>query len=154
MDMSDDLMNEKTTITTDFEWEIQSMKTTEEVFKILLDVRKWWSGFYSEEINGKDERVDDVFTFKAGNHYSKQRLVQLIPQKRIVWEVVESNLGFVDNNYEWLNTQLIFIITKLEDSTKVLFVHKGLTPMLECFQACSSVWTWYFENRLSPLLKN
>jgi hypothetical protein len=154
MDMSDDLMNEKTTITTDFEWEIQSMKTTEEVFKILLDVRKWWSGFYSEEINGKDERVDDVFTFKAGNHYSKQRLVQLIPQKRIVWEVVESNLGFVDNNYEWLNTQLIFIITKLEDSTKVLFVHKGLTPMLECFQACSSAWTWYWENRLSPLLKN
>lgn len=44
-----------------------------EVFEAICDVRSWWSGFYSEEIEGSTENLNDEFTFRAGGgaHYSK-----------------------------------------------------------------------------------
>ena len=76
-----------------------SSKTSDEVFEALLNVQQWWTGFYEETIKGKSKRVDDEFIFKAGGgaHYSKQKLIELIPNKKIVWLVTDSKLNFLNN---------------------------------------------------------
>lgn len=132
----------------DYQFSFDSSKRAEEIFKILLDVPQWWSGLYGEEINGKSKAVNDVFTFKAGDgaHYTKQRLLELVPSQKIVWLVTESKLTFLNEPDEWLQTQFGFELTAAGDKTKVTFTHQGLHPEIECYKDCSSAWSAYMNN--------
>ena len=129
-------------------------QSPEKVFRALTDVRGWWSGFYSEEIEGSAEHLHDEFTFRAGGdtHYSKQKLVEVIPNKKIVWLVIDSNLDFLKKKDEWTGTKIIFEISKVGTKTQVVFTHEGLTPAIECFDACSNAWNLYLQNPLLELI--
>ena len=128
-------------------------KSPETVFNTLLHIKEWWSGLYSEKITGKSSELNDEFSFRAGDgaHYSKQKLIELVPNKKLVWEVTESNLSFLSKESEWTATRIGFDIENTNGETKVTFTHTGLTPQLECYNACSSAWTGYME-RLQQLL--
>lgn len=129
-------------------------QTPEEVFKAVLNVRGWWSGYYSEEFKGGTEKLNDEFSFRAGGdvHYSKQKLVEVIPNKKIVWLVTESKLSFLEKTDEWTGTRVIFDISKKGNKTQLTFTHEGLTPEIECYNACAPAWTQYVENKLLPLI--
>ena len=122
-----------------------SSKTTEEVFDVLLNVQQWWTGFYEETIKGKSKRVDDEFIFKAGGgaHYSKQKLIELISNKKIVWLVTDSKLNFLNNASEWTGSKICFDISANNNKTKVTFTHDGLVPQIECYNDCSGGWSKY-----------
>lgn len=141
-------METKNISTSSFTYSFNSIKTPSEIFELLLYVKKWWIGFHKEIINGKSERIGDEFSFSAeeGIHYSKQRLIELEPGKKIVWLVTESNLSFLSDPYEWNNTKISFEITQGENESKITFSHEGLTPQVECYNACSSAWTQYLQN--------
>ena len=130
-------------------------QTPEEVFNAVTNVRKWWSGYYSEEIEGSTEKFNDEFSFRAGGgaHFSKQKLVEVIPNKKIVWLVTDSELSFVENKNEWIGTKIIFEISKKESKTQLTFTHEGLVPEFECYDSCSPAWTQYLQNKLLPLIK-
>lgn len=124
----------------------------EEVFKTILDVRKWWSGLYEESFEGKAEKIGDEFSFRAGGgmHYTKQKLVELIPNQKVVWLVTEANLSFVEHTDEWEGTQISFEIARDYDMTKITFTHIGLVPEFECYDNCAPAWTQYIvEKRLN-----
>jgi len=97
-----------TTTTQDFTYSFTSSKTPAEVFQLLLNIYQWWSGQYEETIEGESKKVNDSFTFHAGGgaHYSKQKLVELIPNKKIVWQVTDSNLSFLSDTSEWTGTRI------------------------------------------------
>ena len=80
----------------DFTTTLLVSQTPEEVFKAVINVRSWWSGYYSEEFVGATEKLGDEFSFRAGEgaHYSKQKLVEIIPGKKLVWLITESELSF------------------------------------------------------------
>jgi hypothetical protein len=130
-----------------FSYSISTSKTPAEVFKILLNVKRWWSGIYEETITGKSDELNDEFSFRAGGgaHYSKQKLVELIVEKRITWLVIESNLNFLSDPFEWTNTRICFDISVEDALTVVIFTHSGLTPEIECYNACSGGWTRYLD---------
>jgi hypothetical protein len=131
-----------------FSHSFTTVKSKEEMHSILLNVKKWWSGIYSETIKGNSKKVNDEFSFSAGGgaHYSKQKLVELIPYSKIVWLVTESNLSFLTNASEWVGTKICFDISTNGNKTKVTFTHEGLTPKFECYGGCSGAWTNYLEN--------
>lgn len=142
--------------TTDFTFTINSNQTPEQVFKIINDVRSWWSGIYSEKFEGPTEKLNDEFSFTAENgvHYSKHKLIEVIPNRRIVWQVIDGALSFVEKKDEWIGTQVIFDILEEDGTTKLKFTHHGLTPQMECYEACSGAWSQYLKEKLSPMITN
>lgn len=131
-----------------YQFSFTTSQKPNEVFNLLLDIKKWWSGLYSETINGKSSKIDDEFSFSAGGgaHFSKQKLIELVPDKTIKWLVTESNLSFLTKTDEWNNTIICFDLEPIDDNTKVTFTHEGLAPQIECYGGCSSAWTQYLEN--------
>ena len=129
-------------------------QTAEEVFKAIKNVRAWWSGYYAEEIEGGTEKLNDEFSFRAGGgvHYSKQKLVEVIPNKKIVWLVTDSELSFLENTKEWIGTRIVFEISKKGSQTQLTFTHEGLVPEIECYDSCAPAWSQYLQNKLLPLI--
>lgn len=137
----------------DYTFILESANTPKNIFKTLLNVRSWWSGLYAETIEGDTNKLNDEFTFRAGGgaHYSKQKLVELIPGKKIVWLVTDSNLNFLEKPNEWTGTEICFEIVKKGDRTQVCFTHLGLVPEIECYDSCSGAWSLYMQHLLSSL---
>jgi len=120
-------------------------KSPEEAFNAINDVRSWWSDGV--------EYFDDEFVYRYKDmHYSRQKLAEIIPGKKVVWLVTDSSLNFLNKKDEWTGTKVIFDITKQGDKTRVLFTHEGLVPEVECYSACSKGWTHYVKGSLFELI--
>jgi hypothetical protein len=139
---------------TDYQFEIESNQKIEELFKTLLNVRLWWNGLYDESYDGPSDVLGQEFTFKAGGgaHYSKQKLIECIPNQKITWLVTDSHLSFLEQSDEWTNSKLHFEIEAKENLVLVRFTHEGLKPSTECYSACSDAWGRYMTQKLKPLI--
>lgn len=124
-------------------------QTPSEVYHAINHVRGWWS----EELEGSSAKLGDEFSYRHGDiHFSKHKLVEVIPNKRVVWLTLDSKLTFVDKQDEWNGTKIIFEISKQGDKTKLDITHFGLVPDFQCFDGCSKGWTYYLQNSLLPLI--
>jgi hypothetical protein len=138
----------------DFTTTILVDQSPEEAYNTILNVRAWWSGLYGESFEGSSEKHGDEFSFHAGGgaHFTRQRLVELLPHKKLVWLVTEANLSFVDKSDEWNGTKLMFEIFPETNKTRIVFTHKGLVPGFQCYDACAPAWTRYVQERLTAAL--
>ena len=133
--------------TKDFTTNILVDQTPQEAFNIINNVRGWWTG--EPGVDGNTDKLGDEFTYRYGNiHYSKQKVTELIPGKKVVWLVTDSELNFIKNKSEWTGTKIIFEIAKKGDKTEVRFTHMGLVPEVECYGDCSNAWSSYIKNSL------
>lgn len=124
-------------------------QTPEEVFAAINNVRGWWSG----EIEGSTDKPGEEFTYRFEDvHYSKQKITEFIPGKKVVWHVLDGYLNFVKDRTEWKGTDITFDISKKGDKTEVRFTHVGLVPQIECFNACSTAWRSYINGSLRNLI--
>ena len=133
----------------DFHTSFSVPQSAEEVFTAVTDPRRWWTG----EIEGTATEVEDEFTYRYGDlHYSKQRVVELIPARRVVWKVLQSDLPGNGDPEEWTGTKITFEIAEDKGQTELRFSHQGLVPQFECFDACSSAWGFYINASLKRLI--
>ncbi len=124
-------------------------QTPEEAFAAINNVRGWWSG----EIEGSTNKLGDEWTYRYKDiHYSKQRITELVPGKKIAWLVLDSSLNFVEDKKEWNGTKITFGIAKKGSKTQVTFSHVGLVPEVECYDACSNAWGGYINSSLRNLI--
>jgi len=124
-------------------------QTPEEAFQAITDVREWWSG----EIDGRTDALGAEFTYRYQDvHYSRQRITELVPGRTVVWHVEESFLDFVEDKTEWTGTDIRFDISPKDGETEIRFTHLGLDPDVQCFDGCSSAWSFYINGSLRSLI--
>lgn len=100
---------------------IMVAKSRAEVFNhILNDVPEFWP----EEFEGKSNQLNDEFVFKSGDsHYSKNRVIELDPGKKVVWLVTESIRK--TDAFEWTGTKMIFELISEGNNTLLMFTYDG-----------------------------
>jgi hypothetical protein len=124
-------------------------QTPEEAFDAINNVRGWWSG----NIEGSTNKLGDEWTYRYKDiHYSKQKITELVPGQKVVWQVLDSYLNFIEDTAEWNGTKITFDIAKKGDQTEIRFSHLGLTPEVECYDACANAWGGYVNNSLRNLI--
>jgi len=135
--------------TQDYTTTITVSATAQEAFKGINKVTKWWT----ENLEGRSQKLNDEFTVRFGDvHVSTQKLVEMIPDKKVVWLVTDSHLNFITDKQEWTGTKIAFEIFEKDKKTEIRFTHVGLAPEVECFDACSDAWGQYIQQSLSALI--
>jgi len=124
-------------------------QTPKEVFNAITNVRGWWS----EDIAGSTDKLNDVFLYHYKNvHRARIKLIEVIPDKKIVWLVMDNHFSFTKDSTEWTGTRISFEISKKGDQTQLRFTHIGLVPGYECYNVCREGWGNYIDNSLRNLI--
>ena len=122
-------------------------QSPEEVFNTINNVYEWWTG--EPGVEGNTGKPGDEFTYRYKDiHYSKQKITELIPGKKVVWLVTDSQLNFIKDKNEWTGTKISFEISKKNNKTQIRFTHVGLVPDIECYSDCSNAWSQYIQGSL------
>jgi len=126
-------------------------QSPEAAFAAIIDPRAWWSG----EFEGNTRELGDVFSYRYQEfHYSRQVVTELVPGKRVAWQVVEGMLSFVEDKTEWVGTTITFDIGRKDGKTEVVFTHEGIAPAVECYDTCSDAWTSLIRGSLKQLIES
>ncbi len=114
-------------------------------------VSDWWT----KNIKGASQKLGDNFTVNFGETFVDFKIVELIPGKKIVWQVTNSNLHWINDKKEWNDTQVVWDISTRNNETTIQMTHVGLVPGVECYDNCENGWNHYVGvSLLSLLTKN
>ena len=135
--------------TSDFSTVILVNRAPEEAFNAINNVRGWWS----EEIEGDTDKVNDEFSYHYEDvHHFRMKLVEVVPDKKVVWHVLDNYFKFTKDKSEWKDTKIIFEISEKDNQTQIHFTHLGLVPEYECYDICKNAWTQYIQTSLFNLI--
>jgi len=135
--------------TKDFTTTILVDNTPEEVFDAINNVRGWWS----EEIDGSTDKLNSEFDYHYEDvHRCKIKIIELVPNKKVVWSVLDNYFKFTKDKSEWKGTKIIFDIAEKDNKTEMRFTHHGLVPTYECYEICRDAWTGYIQKSLRNLI--
>ena len=132
----------------DYSTSIPTNATPKESFKCVNSVSKWWT----ENIEGSSQNPDGIFTVRFGTTWKTFKIIEFVPDKKVVWQVTDCNMPWNKNKTEWKNTKIVWEVSKKDNKTQIRFTHLGLVPDFECFDACSNAWTDYLQNSLKNLI--
>lgn len=124
-------------------------KSPEKVFDAINNVRGWWS----EEIDGSTDKLGAEYKYHFKDvHRCTMKVTEFVPNKKVVWLVLDNYFSFTKDKNEWKDTEIKFEIFEKSDNTEVLFTHVGLVPEYECYNACSDGWNTYINGSLRDLI--
>lgn len=136
--------------TNDFTATILVNQSPSKTFEAIKNFRGWWS----EDIEGNTHRLNETFFYHYKDiHLCKMNLTEELPDKKLVYQVVENEFNFVKDKTEWVDTKLIFEISNAGPETKVRFTHLGLVPAYECYDVCQDAWSGYIKNSLKNFIE-
>lgn len=136
------------------------MKSKNESFKTTLILRakerkiyegltksisEWWS----EMFVGNAEQLGQTFTIRFGSQVFKTILVEeLVKDKKVVWRVVDAVIDLPDltNKTEWVDTTMIWDISRTDSATILVLTHVGLNSDMECYRICVAGWQSFLSS--------
>ena len=80
--------------------------------------------------------VGGVIAFRFVPGGFDMKVVEPVPGKRVLWEVVEGPA-------EWVGTEVGFELSEAGDSTVVRFAHRGWAEPVEFMNHCSTKWATF-----------
>lgn len=120
-----------------------------EVFNAINNVRGWWS----EEIEGSTTSLNDEFTYHYEDvHRCKLKIIELVANQKVVWQVITNYFSFTKDTTEWTGTNICFDIAAIGNKTQLTFTHIGLVPGYECYNTCNEAWNNYIQRSLYNLI--
>ncbi|BAU54639.1 SRPBCC family protein [Mucilaginibacter gotjawali] len=122
--------------------------TPHEAFEAVNHVNEWWA----KKIEGSAEKLNDVFTVRFGDTWVAFKIAEFIPDKKVVWQVTDCYLPWLNDKTEWNGTSVAFEISALGDETQVTLTHIGLVPGVECYGMCEAGWNHHFRESFFKLL--
>ena len=125
--------------------------TPAQAFAAIVNPRAWWG----QSIDGRTDLVGAEWAYRYKDmHFSRQKTVELVPGRKVVWDVVDASMSFIEDKAEWKGTSIVFDISPAGDMTEIRFTHVGLEPVAECFDICSDAWTGLIQGSLKQLVEN
>jgi hypothetical protein len=123
--------------------------TPKEALDEISRVTDWWG----KHFEGRSQKINDVFTvrFGSGDMY-KMRVSELIPDTKIVWEVVDSFKTGVKDATEWTGTKILWEVSEQKDGIRIDMTHLGMNPDIECYGVCTQGWDYLLQKSLLKLL--
>ena len=134
--------------TQDFSYSLSVKASAKDALKKISEVDKWWA----KNFKGKAAKLNDEFSVHFGDTFVDFKISEVIPEKKIVWLVTDCNLDWIKDKKEWKGTECIWNLTEKDGKTQIDFVHKGLTPEVECYKDCKTGWTGHLKNSLQKLI--
>src|SRR3954471_21013907 len=98
--------NSKMSIMTDksFITAITVDKDISSTFNSIKNFRGWWS----EEIEGKTDQLNEIFFYHYKDvHLCKIKLIEMVADKKLVYQVIDNEFNFTKDKTEWINTKMI-----------------------------------------------
>ena len=135
--------------TPDFTTSILVDNSATEVFNAINNVRGWWS----EEIEGDTSHLNSEWNYHYQDvHRCKMKITELIPDQKVVWEVLDNYFSFTKDKSEWKGNRIVFEIREKENQTQLQVTQIGLVPENECYDICENAWTTYIQKSLYSLI--
>ncbi|MGZ3618084.1 MAG: SRPBCC family protein [Ktedonobacteraceae bacterium] len=133
----------------DYHSSITSHITPKEAFDKISRVSEWWA----TNFEGSSQKLNDIFTvrFRSGDMY-KIKVSECIPDKKIAWQVIDSNQTWVANETEWTGTTILWEVSAQKDGTRIDMTHIGLVPSIECYNKCTQGWDYLLHKSLFRFL--
>lgn len=76
---------------------------------------------------------------------TRDKLVEVVPNERVVWHVLDNYFNFTKDKAEWIDTKVHFEISPVGNKTELRFTHVGLVPDYECYDVCQDAWGAYIK---------
>jgi hypothetical protein len=125
--------------------------STRDAFNAINNVRGWWS----ERISGITDQLNQEFTYQRKDvHKCTLKVVELKPDSKVVWLVLDNYFNFTEDKTEWAGTKIQFEVFDTGKKTQIKFTHFGLNPGFECYDICFDAWTFYIQKSLQDLITN
>ncbi len=118
----------------------------------IVRVSEWWTQY----VEGNCSNLGDVFTVRFsedfGGTFVEFRITEAAPGSRVVWHVDDCYLPWLKDKTEWNDTNVVFEVSASGTGAMVTITHEGLTPAIECYEACKQGWNRYFGQSLKQFL--
>jgi uncharacterized protein YndB with AHSA1/START domain len=101
------------------------------------------SGWWAQKTEGENE-IGGVVQFRFGVGGFDMKVLELEPNKHVLWEVV-------DGPEEWIGTKVRWDLKQEGDYTVILFRHQGWREPVEFMHHCSTKWAIYLMSLKSLL---
>jgi len=112
------------------------VKAAPEAVYEALTARQGLAGWWTNDTQGDGDVVEGVVEFRFDAGGFDMVVLDLVPGKRVLWQVV-------DGPEEWIGTQVSWDLTLDGDYTEVLFKHVGWKEPVDFMHHCSTKWAVY-----------
>jgi hypothetical protein len=134
----------------DYTVSITVSATAQEAFDSINNIAGWWT----KDFEGSLQKLNDGFTVRFGETWITLKVAELIPAKKIVWQVIDCYKPWLKDKKEWKGTTINWAISTEDNATQISFTHIGLVPGIECYNGCEKAWDQYIKESLFKLITN
>ncbi|HZQ54615.1 MAG TPA: SRPBCC domain-containing protein [Bryobacteraceae bacterium] len=132
----------------DYQRTIQAGISPAEALSRINRVSDWWT----KNFNGRSQNPDDQFTIRFGETFVDFQVSEVVPGKKVAWQVTDCNLHWINDKKEWKGSSIVWELSSNDGTTQVKMKHVGLAPRAECYANCKAGWDFFVGESLLKLL--
>jgi len=136
------------TLANDYHCSITAAVPARDAFEKIARVGDWWAVHFE----GRAQKTGDIFTVTFGETFVTFKIGEVIPDKKIVWQVTDCNLHWIKDKKEWNGTEIVWEVSSRGGATRIDMTHVGLVPGVECYENCEPGWNHHIKDSLFKLL--